>query len=439
MKVKLLALITGLTIGATAQNVIVENGEAAISLNAKEQAQLEQLHIQKKTQNLQRKKTNGMVSQRMSHADVAYSLFSSSIKSVYSPFAPDSTYIQDFGTPSAVPAHAFGTTFDPASSAFNAIGQDYFAQVDPYTIDTVYIGSRYFTSAPVSGLTGDTLKVTLIMGDTLDNNVWRVGIGWGAGTFPGQTRRIEVIPPRYTGNSNVGTPGTLDAPNQIVMKYALKGSDTANTYKKIIPSSPINVPAGKKVGVLVEFVPGQPYNPATQTYYRSGAKGDVNSLAYLRLTNSSSSDNTAYFLEPLSLNTTSAAISYTLFSNTRYGAWTGSDAFRNEYLSPSGTRAYLIDFWVSGTSTVGLTDNNTTSKLKVYPNPSSGRVKLQITEGGQYTLSLFDILGKTIHQEQLKLNTNEVLSRDFSHLPKGIYLVNIENGELKSTVKLTLE
>lgn len=439
MKAKLLALMLGMAIAATAQNVNNGSEEFSDNLTPLEQAQLDKIQSQKRAQALQKKKTNGLVSQRMSHADVAYDIFSSSLRTIFSPFAPDSTYIQDFGTPSAVPAHAFGTTFDPASSGFAAISQSYFAQTDPYTIDTIYIGSRYFTSSSVSGLTGDTLKVTVVMGDTLDNNVWRVGIGWSAGTFPGQNRRMEVIPPRYTGNSSVGTPGTLDAPSQLVLKYALSGADTANIYKKLVPPSPINVPGGKKVGVFVEFIPGQSYNPNTQVYYRSGAKGDVNSLAYLRHTNSSSSDNTSYFLEPLSLGATSAAISFTLFSETRYAAWTGSDAFRNEYPSPSATRAYLIDFWVSGTSTIGLEENHTSSKLKVYPNPSSGKVSIRVAEGGKYTLTMLDILGKTVHREVLSLNGNEEINRDFSNLPRGIYLLNLEGDESRDAIKLTLD
>ena len=441
MKAKIIACLLGLGLSMSAQNVNSNYQEPSDKLTPHEQQQLDAI-LQQKQQHLQEKKKThgGAVSQRMSHADVAYTLFSSSLNTIYSPFAPDSTYIQDFGTPSGVPGHGFGTTFDPASVGFGVIGQDYFAHTDPYTIDTIYVGTRYFTSAPVSGLTGDTLQVVVVMGDTLDNSVWRVGIGWSAGTFPGQNRRIEVIPPRYTGDSTVGVPGALDAPNQLVLKYALTASDTDNVYKKIVPPSPINVPGGEKVGVFVTFIPGQSYDPSTQTYYRSGAKGDVNNIAYLRHTNSSSSDNTAYFLEPLNFGEPSAAISYTLFSNTRYAAWTGSDAFRNEYPSPSATRGYLIDFWVSGTSTasgVGLSEQQA-SKLKVYPNPSHGNVTFRVTQGGKYTLSLVDILGKTVYQEELSLNSTEEFQRDFSHLPKGIYLVNVENKDSRNTVRLTL-
>lgn len=431
----LLALSVSIGYGQSQTDPREESG----LLSQSELQQIQQVQHQKKI-NAQRKKTQGgVVSQRMSHADVADGLFSSQINAVFSPMAPDSTYIQNFGSPSAISAHGWGTTFDPASTGFTILGQDYFDYNDPYTVDTVYIGSRYRTSSSVSGLTGDTLQVVLVMGDTLDNNVWRVGIGWNAGAYPGQTKRIEVIPPRYTGNPTVGVPGTLDAPTQIVMKYALTAADTAITYKKIVPPNPINVPGGQKVGVFVTFIPGQSYNPATQTYYRSGGKGDVNNLSYIRLQNSTTGDNNSYFLEPLTLGAPSAAISYTLFSDTRYAAWTGSDAFRNEYPSPSATRAYLIDFWISGTSTVGIDEVSANESLKVYPNPSTGRVNITTKSGGTYNLTMVDILGKVVYQEKISVNGSEVISRDFSDLPKGIYMIGLETNGQRTTSKFTLK
>jgi len=439
MKVKLLLCLTLSVFIGYGQYLTPDSREMSDPLTGQALENLKNTYEKKKQLRLNHKGTHGgPISQRMSHADVAFSLYSSLLRTIYSPFAPDSTYIQDFGTPSAIPAHAFGQTFDPASGAFAAINQDYFAQTDPYTVDTIYVGARYFLSSPTSGLTGDTLEVTIMTGDTLDNSVWRVGIGWSANTFPSQNRRIEVIPPRYTGDSTVGVPGSFDAPNKITIKYPLKAIDTANNYIKIIPSAPISVPAGHKIGVFNRFIPGQSYDPNTQIYYRSGAKGDVNNISYLRHTNSSSNDDNSYFLEPLTLDVASGAISSTLFTNTRYRAWSGSDAFRNEYMSPSATRAYLIDFWVSGTSTIGLAETRLNSALKVYPNPSTGRIVISIPQGGNYTLRVVDILGKVVRHEAVQLNGSENISRDFSSLPRGVYMLSLSGDGYQFTSKLTL-
>lgn len=438
MKTRLLLCMSMLAIYGYAQNLTPESQEAFETLTPKEFQQIKKVWETKQEKAALNKKRGGAVSQRMSHADIAYTLFQSSINAVFSPFAPDSTYIQNFGSPSAIGAHGYGQTFDPASTGFGVMGQDYFAQKDPYTIDTIYVGARYRTSSLMSGLTGDTLQVAIVMGDTLDNTVWRVGIGYNAGTYPGQTRRINVLPPRYTGNPTVGVPGTLNAPNKMIIKYALKATDTATSYIKIVPPSPIQVAGGDKIGILNTFIPGQPYNPATQTYYISGSKGDVNNISYLRYQNANSGDNNSYFLEPLTLGEPSAAISFTLFSNTRYNAWTGTDAFRNEYPATSATRAYLIDFWVSGTSTVGLNEFNEFRPLSIFPNPSTGRVSLKISTGGEYKLQLMDLTGKTVHEEALLVNSSEEFHRDFSYLPKGIYLVTVESGSNKQTLKFSL-
>ncbi len=438
MKTKLLVCLSVLAFYGNAQNLPSEKQEAYETLSPAEFKEIKSVYEHKREKAVLTKKSGGPVSQRMSHADIAFTLFQSSINAVFSPFAPDSTYIQNFGSPSAIGSHGYGQTFDPTSKGFGVVGQDYFSPKDAYTVDTIYVGARYRTSSPVSGLTGDTLQVAVVMGDTLDNTVWRVGIGYNAGTYPGQTRRINVLPPRYTGNATVGVPGSLNAPNKMIIKYALKASDTAVNYIKIVPPAPIQVAAGDKIGILNTFIPGQAYNPATQTYYISGAKGDVNNISYLRYQNTSTSDNNSYFLEPLTLGSASAGISFTLFSNTRYGAWTGNDAFRNEYVSPSATRAYLIDFWVSGTSTVGLDELNEFKPLSIFPNPSTGKVSLKINTGGNYKLQLMDLTGKMVHQEDLSVNSSEEFNRDFSYLPKGIYLVTVESGSNKQTVKLSL-
>ncbi|WP_417610529.1 T9SS type A sorting domain-containing protein [Owenweeksia hongkongensis] len=438
MKTRLLLFMSMLAFYGYAQNVAPEQQEAYEKLSPTEFEQIKKVWETKKEKAALSKKAGGPVSQRMSHADVAYTLFQGVINAVFSPFAPDSTYIQDFGSPSAIGAHGYGQTFDPTSAGFGVMGQDYFTQNNSYTIDTIYVGARYRTSSSISGLTGDTLQVAVVMGDTLDDNVWRVGIGYNAGTYPGQNRRINVLPPRYTGNSAVGTPGSLDAPNLMIIKYALKATDTAVNYIKVVPPAPIQVAGGDKIGILNTFIPGQSYDPNTQKYYVSGGRGDVNNISYLRYQNTSTSDNNSYFLEPLTLGSPSAGISFTLFSNTRYGAWTGNDAFRNEYVSPSATRAYLIDFWVTGTSTVGLDENDKFEPLSIYPNPSTGKVSLKVSTGGDYNLQLMDLTGKLVHTEALAVNSSEEFIRDFSYLPRGIYLVTIESGFSKQTIKLSL-
>lgn len=428
MKTSLIAVIALITFGAVAQNLPQHPTIEYNTLSAAEQAQFNQEQIAKNTSS--HKSTSGaMISQRMSHSDIAYYLFGNNLRLVYSPFAPDSTYTQVFGTPGKMQTHGFGQVFDPTSSGFLTTGKENFSYLDSYQVDTIYVGARYKTSSPVSGHTGDTLKVEVFTADTTDNSAWRIGIGYGPGSFYGLGSRVEVLPPRYTGNSGLGVQGSIDAPNKIIIKYALTAADTNVGYLKIVPESPLQVPAGHKVGVHCSFVPGQSFDPATQVYYRSNGKGDVNNISWLYLTSKSPADNIPYFLESHNLSNSSEALSTVLFTGTRYHTWTGANAFRNEYVSPTITNGNLIDFWVTGTSSVGLAEMNKPKMLDLYPNPSNGPINFDLTQTGNYTISINNAVGTTVYSEKLQVENPSTVHRDFTYFTSGIYTIWIQHAD----------
>jgi PKD repeat protein len=80
--------------------------------------------------------------------------------------------------------------------------------------------------------------------------------------------------------------------------------------------------------------------------------------------------------------------------------------------------------------------------LSVYPNPTSGsfEVKLNGYESNQGQLRIIDLTGKVAFSQQL--NVEEGLNHYFiqtEHLSKGIYLLEIQNGETSFTQKLIIE
>ncbi len=430
MKTSLFAVFALMALSVSAQNIPQHPRIEYDTFSPQEQARFDSEFATKQKQISDYKSSAGaVISQRMSHSDIAYYLFGSSLRLVYSPFAPDSSYTQVFTTPSKMQTHGFGQVFDPTSSGFPTTGQDFLSANDPYQIDTIYLGVRYRTSYPVSGFTQDTLSVTIFTGDTTDNSVWRLGIGYGPGTYYGLGERVEVLPPRYTGTSTAGEQGSIDAPNKIVIKYALTAADTNVNYLKIVPNNPIQVPAGHKVGVHCSFVPGQPFDPTTQVYYRSGGKGDVNNLSWLYLTSKTSADNIPYFLESHNLSNSSKAISTVLFTGTRYNMWTGTSAFRNEYVSPTATNGNLVDFWVTGTSSVSLAENDTPKQINVYPNPSDGRMKFDVTQKGEYTIKVFNTIGYNVYEETIQVDSPMTMEKDFSNLSSGIYTIWVQHAD----------
>ena len=82
-------------------------------------------------------------------------------------------------------------------------------------------------------------------------------------------------------------------------------------------------------------------------------------------------------------------------------------------------------------------------KINLYPNPASKEVNFEFStiEKGDYTLSIFDVLGKKVYQD--RLDVKEGISKktiNIMELRKGIYFVKIENqGAFSKTIKLVVE
>lgn len=79
--------------------------------------------------------------------------------------------------------------------------------------------------------------------------------------------------------------------------------------------------------------------------------------------------------------------------------------------------------------------------LAIYPNPSNGLFKLQMNvEGSQkLELKLNDLQGREIYRESLNVNGAFVKDYDFAHLAKGVYFLNIQNGEESIVEKLVIK
>ncbi len=87
---------------------------------------------------------------------------------------------------------------------------------------------------------------------------------------------------------------------------------------------------------------------------------------------------------------------------------------------------------------IGLEENDN-NQLSVFPNPTNGEVNITLAKGGKYTFELIDLIGNVISQEEVVLNGNEKLTRDFSDLTKGIYLLHVNGENFVSTTKLTVQ
>lgn len=81
------------------------------------------------------------------------------------------------------------------------------------------------------------------------------------------------------------------------------------------------------------------------------------------------------------------------------------------------------------------------AETSAFPNPSNGLVTLKFKNNGmeEIQLTLVNSIGELIFQETIKNTFLLNKSFDFSHLPKGIYMMNLQNGSERITEKLIIQ
>lgn len=101
--------------------------------------------------------------------------------------------------------------------------------------------------------------------------------------------------------------------------------------------------------------------------------------------------------------------------------------------------AYYNDWWEYNCSatTAGITENNSSDLISVYPDPSAGKFIVQCTECGMQfnTLQVYNTQGKKVFGSN---EPHSQLTIDLSGHPKGVYFVRIVTGEGTSTKKIII-
>ncbi|HKL03802.1 MAG TPA: T9SS type A sorting domain-containing protein, partial [Cryomorphaceae bacterium] len=75
------------------------------------------------------------------------------------------------------------------------------------------------------------------------------------------------------------------------------------------------------------------------------------------------------------------------------------------------------------------------TEVSLYPNPSSGNITLESQSALQH-ISVFDAMGRLVFQESVQNKGTYQLN--LSHLPKGLYLLQIRGDEFEKTEKVVI-
>jgi photosystem II stability/assembly factor-like uncharacterized protein len=91
---------------------------------------------------------------------------------------------------------------------------------------------------------------------------------------------------------------------------------------------------------------------------------------------------------------------------------------------------------------MAIEENQSVNGISLYPNPNKGQFQIELKElsGKALQINIFDITGKVVYQSS-EGNSNSVFMKnvDLSASPKGMYFVQIRDGDKMSTRKIVID
>ncbi len=84
----------------------------------------------------------------------------------------------------------------------------------------------------------------------------------------------------------------------------------------------------------------------------------------------------------------------------------------------------------------GIGENKITDKFNIFPNPSNGKIDIDIIAFDKPQLKILNVFGVQCYLANLTRGHNQI---DIEHLPKGIYFLNIGTQENNETRKIIIQ
>ncbi len=93
--------------------------------------------------------------------------------------------------------------------------------------------------------------------------------------------------------------------------------------------------------------------------------------------------------------------------------------------------------WKRSLTTLGTNEFSDSNQFLLYPNPNNGKFKVNSNTTNLINVEVFNLLGKKILTKvNVKQASDEI---DISNIPKGVYIVQIQDGNIIHTEKIVIQ
>jgi hypothetical protein len=239
-----------------------------------------------------------------------------------------------------------------------------------------------------------------------------------------------------------GNDSTFDAGAVFIFYKDEGGTDNWGLKKKIVGNGSKNRNAFDNFGTsikisketLVVGAPGQSYNQnGTDSILQAGA-------AYVFNKNLGGTDNWGQLIKLTNTGNNSRhpadffGISVALSENVIVIGAYGQDYDVNGIDSIRGAGKATIFSSDSSTTSINIPDGNT---AHIYASSNGKKILLNFTETGNYTITVYDLMGRPVAASKTKGNTIKTLT--LNGAATGYYIVKVNEGSYQQTFKVYIQ
>ncbi|MCS6982121.1 MAG: T9SS type A sorting domain-containing protein [Flavobacteriales bacterium] len=91
---------------------------------------------------------------------------------------------------------------------------------------------------------------------------------------------------------------------------------------------------------------------------------------------------------------------------------------------------------------VGLEEDGSSSSVFIYPNPTSGRLFIGLTDaasGGPVMLTLYTLPGQEVWCRQWVAHPGQTTTFELPSLAEGLYLLRLDGPDFRRTLRLLVK